>query len=97
MWKMLRELFGGRAEEPAAGISSSHSMGTADDLQSLRDALSETNLSIATSHLQPLLDALRRKRKIEAIKVLRDGSQSRLSLHDAKEIVDQLESRLPGR
>lgn len=60
----------------------------------LRDALRHHNVELDRQRSNAVLEAMRRGRKIEAVKQLREGASSRLGLKESKEIIEDFEERM---
>lgn len=60
----------------------------------LRDSLRARNVELDRQRSVAVLDAMRRGRKIDAIKQLREGAIPRLGLKESKEIIEDFQERL---
>ncbi len=93
MWKWLTELFGSKAQDPAADFLSSARTPQAPanrggDADRLRMLLARHYVKLHQVHFEPLLGHLREGRKIEAIKLIRTKGKPGLGLKEAKDLVD---------
>jgi ribosomal protein L7/L12 len=94
MWKTIVGFFRGSAEAPAADFLATDAAANPAAMQALRDALLQANVQIPERDQQRILDALGRKRKLEAIKVFREASQPSPSLAAAKDFVERRDRAL---